>query len=62
MSCALGVFAVLEEEVEPQLGQVGDMPDFWVGGGGFCGQDGVNDAQGGGLFLLDVGVFDPVSF
>ena len=35
---------------------------FWVGVEGCCGHDGVGDAQGGGLFLIDWGIFDPVSF
>ena len=31
------------------------MPGFGVGVGGFRGHDGVDDAQGGGIFLLDWG-------
>ena len=31
-----------------------------VGGGSFCGEDGVHDSQGGSLFLTDGGIFEPV--
>ena len=38
------------------------MPGFGVGGGGFRGHDEVYDAQGGGIFPIDWGIFHPVSF
>ena len=38
------------------------MPGFGVGGGGFHGHNGVKNAQGDGLFTLDWGIFDPISF
>ena len=53
MACALGVFAGPKVEVEPQLDQVGDMPGVWIGGGGCRIHDGVDNFQGGGLFMLD---------
>ena len=55
MDCVLGVFIGTKAEVETQLYQVSDMPGFGVGVGGFRGHDGVDDAQGGGIFLLDWG-------
>ena len=62
MACKLGIFAGPKTELEPQLDQVDNMPGSWGGGGGCHGHDGVDDAQGGGLFPLDWGIFDPVSF
>ena len=62
IACALGVFTGPNSEVEPQSDQVGDMPGFWVGGGGCCDHHGVDNDQGGGLFRIDWGILDPVSF
>ena len=59
---ALGVFAVPEAEVEAQLDQVGNVPGLWVGGGGSCGHDGLDNAQGDGFSLLDWRIFYPISF
>ena len=39
MVCAHGLFAGQKAEVKPQLDQVGDMPGFGVGGGGFHSHD-----------------------
>ena len=62
MAYALGVFTGTKAEVEPQLDQVKNMPEFWVGGGVYRGHYGVDNAQGGGRFLLNWGIFDPASF
>ena len=62
MACALGVFTVLKAEVEPRLYQASNMSGFGVRRGGCRGQDGVGNAQGGGGFPLDWGIFDPISF
>ena len=59
---SLGLFAGPEAKVEAQLGQVGDVPGPWVGGGGSRGHNGLEDAQGGGVFPLDWGFFNPISF
>ena len=50
MACALGVFTVLTSEVEPQSDQ------------GCCGHNGVDNVMGDGLFPLDWGIFDLISF
>ena len=62
MVCVRGVFTRQKSEVEPQLNQVGDIPSFGVGGGVCRVHDGVDGAQGGGLFPLDWGDFNPISF
>ena len=59
---ALGVFTRTEAEVEDQLYQVRDMTGFGVGGDGRCGHNGVDNAEGGGLFLFDQRVLDAVGF
>ena len=61
-ACAFGVFAEPEAEVEYQLDQVGNVPGLWVGGGGSCSHDGMDNAQGGGFFPLDWRIFNPISF
>ena len=38
------------------------MLGIWVRGGGSCGHNGLDDAQGGGFFTLDGRIFDPISF
>ena len=58
----IGVFTALETEVEAPLDQIRNVPCFWVGGGGSQGQDGLDDAQGGGFFPLGWGIFDSISF
>ena len=60
--CALGVLLRPVAEVEAQLEQVGNVPVLWVGGGGSCGYNGLDNVQGVGGFPLDWGIFDPVSF
>ena len=62
MACALDIFTGLKAEVEPQLDQVSNMPGLRVVGGDSCCHDGLNDAQGGGLFPLDWGILNPISF
>ena len=62
MACALGVFTRPKAEVEPQLDQVNNMPDLGVRRGGCRGHDGVDGAQGGGIFPLEWGIFNSVSF
>ena len=58
----IGVFTAPETEVEAPLDQIRNVPCFWVGGGGSQGQDGLDDAQGGGFFPLGWGIFDSISF
>ena len=59
---ALGVFIQPEAGVEAQLDQVGNMTGLGVRGGVGCGQDGANNAEGGGLFLFERRVLDAVGF
>ena len=49
---ALGVFVQPEVDVESQLDQVGDMSGFGVGGGGHCGQNGVDNDEGSAFSCL----------
>ena len=60
VASSLCVFAGPEAELEANGDQVGDVVVSRVGGSGFCGDEGVHDSQGGGLFLLDGGILDPV--
>ena len=55
VACAIGVFAGPEAEVESQLEEVVDVLGRWFRGGvgDSRGHDGLDDAQGGGVFLLD---------
>ena len=50
---ALGVFTLLDAEVEAQGDQVSDLRGLGIGGEGFYGDDGVNDTKWVGLFLFD---------
>ena len=45
---ALGIFIWPAAEAEAQLEHVGNVPGLWVGGGGSCGYDGLDNAQEGG--------------
>ena len=49
----LGIFAGPDTEVEAQLDQVNYFSGLWVGGGGSCGHNGLDDAQGGVGWLLN---------
>ena len=62
MSSALGVLAGPEAEVETQLDQVVNVAGLWVGGGGYHGHNGLDDAKGGGFFTLDEEIFGSISF
>ena len=62
VTCALGVLARPEIEVEAQLDQTGNMAGFGVRGCGRCGHDGLDDAEGGGLISLDRRVLNTVGF
>ena len=42
--------------------QVGNVADIWVRGIGLRGHDGMDDYKGGGFFLLDRRISDPVIF
>ena len=53
MARVLGVFAGTEAEVYSQLDQIGDVPGPWVGGGGSCSHEGLDDAQRGVFLQLD---------
>ena len=44
------------------MNQVDNMPGIWILGGVLRGYDGVGDAQGNGIFLLDWEIFDSISF
>ena len=57
---ALCVFAGPETKVEANGDQVGNVVGSGVVGGSCRGDDGVYDSQGGGLFLLEGGIFEPV--
>ena len=57
---ALRVFARLEAEVEGNGGQVGSVVGSGFRGGSCHRDDGVHDSQGGGIFLSDGGIFEPV--
>ena len=59
---ALGIFTQPEAEVEAQLDQVGNVPGLWVGGGGSCGHNGMEDTHGGGFYPIDWGIFYPINF
>ena len=61
VASALRVFKGPEAEVEANGDQVGDVVGSGVGGGSCLSKDGVPDSQGGCLFLLDGGVFKPIS-
>ena len=56
----LSVFAGPQTDVEADSDWVGDMVVSGVVGGSCHGNNGVQDYQRGGLFLLDRGVFEPV--
>ena len=58
----LGVLERPETEVQAKLDQSGNMTDFGVGGGGCHGHNGLDDAKGEDLLLLDRGVLDTVGF
>ena len=60
MAGALCVFAGQEAEVEANGDQVGNVVGSGVVGGSCRGDNGVHNSQGGGFFLSDVGVFEPV--
>ena len=62
LACALGVFVGPEAEVEFQLDQVGNVVVLGVGRGGCRGHDEVKDSHGGGFFMLEMGILDPVGF
>ena len=57
---ALCVFAGPEAEVEVNGDQFDDVVGSGVGGVSCLSDDGVHDSQGGGLFLSDRGIFNPV--
>ena len=38
------------------------MAGVGVGGGDYRGRDGLDNAKGGGLLMLDGGILDPISF
>ena len=59
---ALGVFTFTEAEVEAQLDQVSNLMDFWVGGDGRCGHNGVDNVEGDGLFSFDRRILDVLGF
>ena len=59
---ALGVPTGAQAEVESQYYQVGNVSGFMIGGGGCCSHDGVDDAQPGGIFSFNWGVFNPICF
>ena len=60
VAVALRVFTGPEAEVEADGDQVGHVVNSGVRGGSCLGDDGVHDSQGGGLFSLDGGIFEPV--
>ena len=62
MAFALGVFVGTEAEVEAQFEQSGDVTGHWIRGGGSCGYDGLENSHRDGFFLLDWGIFYPISF
>ena len=62
MAYALGLFTGPQAEVELQVYQVSDMQGFGVRGGVCSSHYGVDNAQGSGLFPIDWGIFDTVSF
>ena len=59
---ALGIFTQPEAEVEAQLDQVGNYTGFGVEGDGRSVHDGVDNAEGDGLFLFDQRVLNAVGF
>ena len=60
MAGALYVFTGPEAEVEANGYQVGNVVGSGVRVGSCHGNDGVHNLQGGGLFLSDGGIFEPV--
>ena len=60
MAGALHVFTESQVEVEANGDQVGYVVGAGVGGGSCLGNNGLHDSQGGGLFLLDWGIFEAV--
>ena len=60
MAGALRVFVGPEAELEASGDQVSDVVGSGVGGGSCLSNYGGHDSQGGGLFLLDGGIFDPI--
>ena len=60
MASTLRVFARTEAEVEANCEQVGDLVGSRIIGAGCLVDDGVHDSQGGGLFLSDGGILEPV--
>ena len=62
MACALGVIKGTQIEVESQYNQVGNVLGCLIGGGGWCGHDGVGNAQRDSLLLFNWEVFDPICF
>ena len=59
---AIGVFAQPEAELESQLDQVGNMMGFIFGGDGHRGHNGLDIADGDGLFLFEWRVLNAVGF
>ena len=57
---AIHIFARPESEVESNGDQVKYVVGSGVGGVSCCGNNGVHDSQGDGLFLLDGGILEPV--
>ena len=62
MAGAFGVPTGLQAEVETQDDQFGDVSGGFIVGVSCCGHDRLDDAQGGGFFLFNREVFDPICF
>ena len=60
VASAIGLVTGPQADVEAQLEQVGDVVDLGVGGGYCRDQNGVNNSRGGGFYLPDWVILDPV--